>query len=136
MPIKPTKELNGYRIEFNKKEREMLDTIVTTQSLRNVMAGFGAILGPIAVFASTPAGIAVFAGLITNYLEQRAQRLEWLVVNDPDQLSNIELRDAWLLNAIGPPLDLFTDPVGGVTERAAILRETASRVSSWAASIV
>ena len=110
----------------------MMDTIVLTQSIRNIMSGAGAILGPVAAFASTPAGIAVFGALLVSYLEQRAQRLEYLLANDPGQLSNTDLGLSWIWNAtLGAPIDLVTDPIGGVTERVNTLREVGSRITGW-----
>ena len=114
-----------------------MDTIVMTQSIRNIMAGVGAILGPVAAFASTPAGIAVFGALVVSYLEQRAQRLEYLLANDPGALSNTDLGLSWIWNAtLGTPIDLVTDPIGGVTERVNTLREVGSRISGWLADQV
>ena len=137
MPKKPTTSLDGIRFEFNEKERQMLDTIVMTQSIRNIMAGVGAILGPVAVFASSPAGIAVFGAILVALIEREAQRIENLLANDPDAVTNNELMNSWLWNAtLGQPLDLVDavrtgDPLGFVTERLNIAKETGSRITGW-----
>ena len=99
MPKKPTTSLDGIRFEFNEKERELMDTIVTTQSIRNIMAGVGAILGPIAVFASSPAGIAVFGAILVAFIERESRRIEDLLANNPDAVTNNELMSSWLWNA-------------------------------------
>ena len=115
----------------------MLDTIVMTQSIRNIMAGVGAILGPVAVFASSPAGIAVFGAILVALIEREAQRIENLLANDPDAVTNNELMNSWLWNAtLGQPLDLVDavrtgDPLGFVTERLNIAKETGSRITGW-----
>jgi|TARA_B100001741_G_scaffold204699_1_gene169133 hypothetical protein len=137
MPKKPTTSLDGIRFEFNEKERELMDTIVTTQSIRNIMAGVGAILGPIAVFASSPAGIAVFGAILVAFIERESRRIEDLLANNPDAVTNNELMSSWLWNAtLGQPLDLVDavrtgDPLGFVTERLNIAKETGSRISAW-----
>tara|TARA_Y100001973_G_C5201792_1_gene338374 strand:- start:2758 stop:3186 length:429 start_codon:yes stop_codon:yes gene_type:complete len=137
VPKKPTSSLEGIRFEFNEKEREMLDSIALTQSIRNIMAGVGSILGPLAVFASTPAGIAVIGSILVAYIEREAQRIETLIANDPDSVTNKQLMNSWLWNAtIGQPIDLVEaartgDPLGFVTERLNIAKETGSRISGW-----
>jgi hypothetical protein len=137
MPKKPTTSLDGIRFEFNEKERELMDTIVTTQSIRNIMAGVGAILGPIAVFASSPAGIAVFGAILVAFIERESRRIEDLLANNPDAVTNNELMSSWLWNAtLGQPLDLVDavrtgDPLGFVTERLNIAKETGARISAW-----
>jgi len=114
-----------------------MDTIVTTQSIRNIMAGVGAILGPIAVFASSPAGIAVFGAILVAFIERESRRIEDLLANNPDAVTNNELMSSWLWNAtLGQPLDLVDavrtgDPLGFVTERLNIAKETGSRISAW-----
>ena len=115
----------------------MMDTIVTTQSIRNIMAGVGAILGPIAAFASSPAGIAVFGAILVSFIEREAQRIETLLANDPDAVTNSELMNSWLWNAtLGAPVDLVSirssdDALGFVTERLNIAKETGARISGW-----
>ena len=132
VPKKPTESLGGVRFEFNQKERDMLETYTTTQSIRNILAGAGAILGPMATFASTPAGIAVFGALLATFFESKARQLERQLLENPDSLSNADLGYTWLWNAtIGAPIDLVTDPIGGVSERVAVLRETSSRITGW-----
>ena len=142
MPKKPTTSLNGIRFEFNEKERQMLDTIVLTQSIRNIMSGAGAILGPVAAFASTPAGIAVFGAILVAYIDREAQRIENLLANDPGAVTNSELMNSWLWNAtLGQPLDILSirssdDALGCVTERLIIAKETGARISGWLADQV
>lgn len=142
MPKKPTTSLNGIRFEFNEKERQMMDTIVMTQSIRNIMAGAGAILGPVAVFASSPAGIAVFGAILVAFIEREAKRIENLLANDPSAVTNSELMNSWLWNAtLGAPVDIVSirssdDALGFVTERLNIAKETGARISSWLADQV
>ena len=71
-----------------------MDTIVMTQSIRNIMAGAGAILGPVAVFASSPAGIAVFGAILVAFIEREAKRIENLLANDPSAVTNSELMNS------------------------------------------
>ena len=101
------------------------------------MSGVGAILGPVAVFASSPAGIAVFGAIIVAFINREAERIENLLANDPDAVTNSELMSSWLWNAtLGQPLDLVDavrtgDPLGFVTERVNIAKETGARISGW-----
>ena len=120
----------------------MLDTIVLTQSIRNIMSGAGAILGPVAAFASTPAGIAVFGAILVAYIDREAQRIENLLANDPGAVTNSELMNSWLWYAtLGQPLDILSirssdDALGFVTERLNIAKETGARISGWLADQV
>lgn len=137
IPKKPTTSLDGIRFEFNQKEREMLETYTMTQSIRNILAGVGAILGPVASFASTPAGIAIFGAILVAYIDREAQRIETLLANDPDAVTNSELMNSWLWNAtLGAPVDIVSirssdDAIGFVTERVNIAKETGARISGW-----
>ena len=137
VPKKPTESLGGVRFEFNQKERDLLETYTTTQSIRNILAGVGAILGPVAVFASTPAGIAVFGSILVAFIDREARRIENLIATNPDAVTNSELMSSWLWNAtLGAPIDIVSirssdDALGFVTDRLNTAKETGARISAW-----
>ena len=73
MPKSKPDGLQGFRIEFQEREREMLESLVITRSVGNILEGVGAVLAPFGsafgvIFAALVAkeGTQVF----TDFLER------------------------------------------------------------------
>ena len=75
MPKRPSKSVNGYRVELQDTERSMAEMVTASMAVRNVGQGVGAVLAPFGGVLS-----AVAAAIIAK------EGVEWFT----DQLSTMK----------------------------------------------